>query len=254
MSPEETIYQLVKDNYAKVGNPLDYVRAIVAPLIVEQLNQTIIGCQSCPIGRTSAHSCFKGTGNEPILVVGEYPLPSQQRINGMVVPYGSDTKEGTVFHKMFEAMCVDESRLAWINVINCLPTWRDEDGNIQSRPPTRTERTTCSTYLEYVIRMLQPKFLILVGNTALSALVPNGKMTIMQVHGQLMQVRGIPAVPIISPSYIIEQEKNGNIAEELQKQMHYDFQNDVAIAINTAHKMLPREGIIKEEKNKVRCA
>lgn len=247
MSPEEQIYQLVKENYRKAGNPLDYIEGIIKPLCIEQLNHAIACCRTCAIGAGSVHSRFAGTGNEPVLVIGEHPMMGQQGSEGLVPPY-EGTPEGKLLLDTFHQAQADMSRFAWINVTNCMPAIPRADGSMGPRPPASRELQACRPFVDFVMRVVRPRYIILMGNTPLNVFFRG--YAISKIHGKELGYNGIPVMPVLSPANIIRQGQMGRVSPELQEQNEMLFRQDIAMAVQAASMRFPEEKIMRQEAEK----
>lgn len=228
------IYNLVKDNCPPEYNPLDYVSDIVRPLAIEKANECIRACASCDICRYKIKTLFKGTGREPILIIGETAILNQE---GVTFPY-EGTQEGEMLNKIFTAFGVDTTKLMWINTVNCCSARTTEEGIPQKRAPTVKEARECHVFLDYIIRATEPKMIILLGNIALNAFK---KDTILKAHGKLIDVKGIPAMPMYNPSYFLDMQDIKS-AEEI-KQDKLDLCEDMKKAFLYFDNIYPEDKI-----------
>lgn len=196
---KKKIYNLVKDNCPDDYNPIDYVLDIIKPLAVKKINNCIKDCNTCAICDNKTKTVFNGNGTEPILIIGETALSTQPFLSA---PFDS-SREGNLLIYALEQLKVDTSKIMWTNTVNCFPYHKNISGTKIKRPPMLTEVKECSVFLDYIIRSFQPKMIIILGNIALNTFM---KDTILNVRGQKIEIKGIPAFATYSPSYLIDIE------------------------------------------------
>ena len=243
MSPEDQILSLVKENYQKVGNPVDYVQAIVKPLALEQLRKAMEQCNACPIATNKTRTLFKGTGYEPIMMISNHPLDTQAG-SGVTYPF-RDSEEEKILNILLNYYQVDRTKLCWMNLVNCFPTVQAEDVKIQeSRPLKGSEIRMCSGFLEYAIRIVRPRFLILFGNEVLNYF---NVVTLNKAHGKRFEFMGIPCMPVPDVSRVVIAMHDKDMLPEEIEEKKLDLQNDLGKAFALADKLLPEEHILMNE-------
>ena len=107
------------------------------------------------------------------MIIGEGP-GAQEDIQGK--PFVG--RAGKLLDKMLEAIQLDRTKVYISNVVNFRPP--------ENRRPTEIEIQRYLPYLKNHIEIINPKILILLGSTALNALVGNEKV-ISKARGQWIQ-------------------------------------------------------------------
>ena len=219
-SPESLIKTLVEENCPQDYNPIDYVVDIVRPLAINKLNNCLTECNSCDICEHNTKTLFKSNGFEPVLFIGETALLSQK---GTTYPF-KGTEEESMFNKLFKAYGIDSTKIAWINVVNCCSHRIDASNKHQKRAPTSKEINECKIFLDYAIKTLNPKMIIILGNIALNVFKSD---TILKAHGKFIEVKGIHAMPTYSPSYFLDMKgiKSDRDIEEDKTDFCIDMKN-----------------------------
>ena len=138
-------------------------------------------CGSCKLAQqaTGLDRCVtaEGPDNPHLLIVGKLPLGSRQR------------EELRLY---LEEAGIDVTRVAYTAVNKCR-VWDLVAG--------KKEQKACSPYLTQEIELLAPKWILALGNEALSATV--GRSGIMKYRGQTFDhPSGAKVVPTISPSMV----------------------------------------------------
>lgn len=151
-----------------------------------QLKIRQAACNLCPLSEfvdDPRDICTVGDGpiDADILVVSK--MPDSRKYRALV------TKE-------LKAVGIDISRVMFTGAVKC-PTWE--------RQPGRKDVKTCSsTYLNAEIEIVDPKFILALGNEALQATA--GRSGITKYRGQIFEYGGFsnPKVfPTVSPSMVL---------------------------------------------------
>lgn len=170
--------ELEPDRLTECGT-LDELRAVVAE------------CRRCSL-RDGAHGVVFGEGapDSAIVFCGEGPGAEEDR---QLRPFVGAA--GKLLDRMLAAMGLDRFANAYIlNVVKCRPP-----GN---RAPTEEERELCRPNLEAQLRLLNPKILVLLGATALSAFhLEDTRIT--RIHGQWTFRDGIWMMPTFHPAALL---------------------------------------------------
>jgi DNA polymerase len=140
-------------------------------LQAESLAAACGACRRCGLAATRQQVVVgRGNPNARLLLVGEAP-GAQEEVCGQ--PFVG--RSGRLLEAMLAAAGLDSEQDLYIaNVIKCRPP-----GN---RKPSRTEIETCRPWLERQIAMVRPQLVLLVGATALEAL--------LGVKGGITKLRG----------------------------------------------------------------
>ena len=216
---KNTIYNLVKDNCPIDYNPTDFVLDIIKPLAKDKLNQCIKECHECDICKNNIKTFFNGTGNEPILIIGETALSSQ---NQDCYPF-EKSEEGILLSNILNDLCINFNQISWINSINCFCSRTDSQNNITKRPPTEQEAQSCSLFLNYAINSFRPKMIILLGNIALNMFKYE---RLQKILNKQIDIKGIPSFAVYSPTYALEMDKlnhDSSFVKDLYEGLQHSF-------------------------------
>ena len=219
MKPEEQILALVKE--VNPYNPLEYARNIVKGFAREKLDQYILACQDCPI-HSSIKTLTYGSVDASVLIVGSYALEEQKKIEANSTYPFVGTKAYDILNKTLKFYGFNPEEFFFINAVNCCPTSVISDKEFM-RIPNLEEERNCKIFLDYAIQLLQPIFIIILGNVALNHFV---KDSIMNLHGKLIQAKGIPAIATYSPEYLLWCQQHTPDAYEYEKEIFlHDFES-----------------------------
>ena len=104
-------------------------------------------------------------------------------------------KSGQLLEKILASVRLDTANDVYIcNVVKCRPP--------NNRTPTAGEVTACVGYLKEQVRLVDPKIILLTGNTALKGLL-NVKQGITKVRGNWMEWEGRHCMAIFHPAYLL---------------------------------------------------
>ncbi len=134
-----------------------------------------------------------------VMIVGEAPGRDEDRIGRPFVG-----RAGQLLDRMFAAIGLardaeDPARALYItNVLN----WRPP----QNREPTPEEIALALPFLARHVALVDPAVLVLMGNTALAALLGRKGITRLRGHWQQIDLPGVgtkPALPMFHPAYLL---------------------------------------------------
>lgn len=146
-------------------------------------------CQLCNLHKSSATICVPATlAEEPtdILVIGDAPGVQDSRAGAYL-----QGKLGAELYRALDKIGIDH--FAYTGVVKCTPP----DG----RKPEPAEVKACSRYLQAEIAKLQPKYVLVIGATAVKHVCKEAKIT--GVVGKVIERDGIKYMPCFSPAYVL---------------------------------------------------
>ena len=128
---------------------------------LEKLKNEIGLIKNCNLKKNATNLVFgDGNINSKIMIVGEGP-GAQEDIEGK--PFVG--RAGKLLDKMLEAIQLNRTKVYISNVVNYRPP--------ANRKPTELEIKRYFPYLKSHIEIIDPKILLLLGSTALNALIGN---------------------------------------------------------------------------------
>jgi len=136
----------------------------------------------------------RGNPQAKIMIVGEAPGPQENVIGKPFVG-----KAGQLLDQILQAAKFDPEKDVFIsNSVFRMPP--GDDGK-NFRKPTNEEIEYYKPYLLEIIRLVDPKILLLTGNVATQSLL--GKTGITKLRGQWFDWNGRFVMPIFHPSYLL---------------------------------------------------
>ena len=160
-------YNLINANLLFNNTPINrynndfHISNDTKKLKLERLKKNIQLIKNCELKKSATNLVF-GDGNidAKIMIIGEGP-GAQEDSEG--IPFVG--RAGKLLDKMLEAIQLDRDKVYISNVVNYRPP--------ANRRPTEDEIKKYLPYLKTHIEIINPKILILLGSTALTALVGN---------------------------------------------------------------------------------
>jgi uracil-DNA glycosylase family 4 len=151
-------------------------------------------CELCPLHRTAQHVCLMGRGAIParVMVLGEAP---GEREDDVGKPFQG--RSGKLLDSLLEKAGLSRDKIYLSNAVKCRPP--------ENRTPKQKEVKACSVYLQKEIEEVRPKFVLLLGATALKACV--GKAKITELHGSPIYKDGITYFPTFHPAAALRDPK-----------------------------------------------
>jgi DNA polymerase len=183
--------------------PRKAIEATTLPDDIDALTAMIAGCTKCPLHQWRTRT-VPGVGNPhpDIFFIGEGPGKDE---DAQGIPFVG--RAGQVLTRMISKMGYTRDEVFIGNIVKCRPTVNNEGR--RDRPPTPEEMEGCLPYLRKQIELMQPKVLVLLGNTALQGLF--GFKGITRRRGTWLEYDGIPTMPTFHPSFLL---RNGGSSSE----------------------------------------
>lgn len=165
---------------------------------LDELRAALEAFDACALKRTATQLVFAdGAEDARIMVVGEGPGAEEDRKG---LPFVGPA--GQLLDRMLGSIGLDRGL---VRVANVVP-WRPP-GN---RAPSDTEIALCLPFLHRHIALIEPKLLVLLGATAVKALI-GGREGISRLRGKWQEI-GIPdleasirVLPTYHPAYLLRQ-------------------------------------------------
>jgi len=159
-------------------------------------------CDLCTLNESAKHICLLGHGPKraPILLVGEAPGANEDEGGEPFIGQAGQLLDQAL--KRFAQ--IDRSDVYVTNVAKCRPP--------DNRTPSRKEIKVCvENYLDREIAQVRPKFMLLMGNSALLGVL--GKSGIMKHHGTPTKLdfdgHTVQVMPTIHPAAVLRNPKWG---------------------------------------------
>ena len=207
-STEQQIIKLVQEK--NPVNPARYVLDCMGNYIRDKLNDNIKQCKACPFNKHK--TIIEGDLKRAyILAISDYPDEEQLDGNECSSPfYHHSCMDGLQYtmNKYFRT-----NTIVYSDIVHCYP----HQGDTMCIPDKITVNK-CYPFVHNLIMAMQPMYIIIMGNIALSALC-EGK-TVLKNHGTWTKIYGIDTLITYNPRSLTEQN---DIAEK----WGYDFMAEI---------------------------
>jgi len=163
---------------------------------LENLKKKISEIDNCDLKKNANNLVFgDGNSNSKIMIVGEGPGEKEDQ---MGKPFVGDA--GSLLNKMLSAINVKRDSVYITNVVNYRPP--------NNRKPTVAEINRYSKFLIEHILIIDPKILIIMGSTAMEALV-GSNLKISKERGKwkdiLLKNKTFLSIITFHPAYLLRQ-------------------------------------------------
>jgi len=162
-------------------SPLDDSLSLVA--------EEVRACKKCPLSLTRT-SAVPGEGppDARVVLVGEGPGRNEDLEGRPFV--GAAGKQLEAF---LRDAGLSRGDVYITNIVKCRPP--------ENRRPTGAEAEACHPYLERQLRLVRPKIIVLLGDTALKRFLPDESLS--SAHGRTFKQGGVALFPTYHPAAMI---------------------------------------------------
>lgn len=175
-------------------------REAQSTLLWQELESRALGCRACPLCHGRTHVVFgEGSTNTSLMFIGEGP-GADEDLQGR--PFVG--RSGQLLTQILDAAGISRSGIYITNIVKCRPP--------ENRTPLPEEMMHCDKYLQTQILLIRPAMLVLLGNTPTKWILRTTE-GITRLRGRWFEWRGIPAMPMFHPSYLLrfpDQNKKGS--------------------------------------------
>ena len=141
---------------------------------LDKLKKSILSLNNCDLKRQAKNIVFSdGNPNSKIMLIGEAPGANEDEEG---LPFVG--RAGALLDKMLAAIDLDRKKVYISNIINYRPP--------DNRKPTDEEIKRYLPFITKHIEIISPKILVLLGSTALNALIGN-EVVISKMRGKWIE-------------------------------------------------------------------
>ena len=196
----EEILKSIDSNYVYNNEPINRFKNVNEAenikLQLENLKNKISLVDNCDLKNNAKKMVFSdGNINSQVMIVGEGPGEKEDEIGK---PFVGDA--GNLLNKMLSAISIDRKNVYITNVVNFRPP--------NNRKPTSAEINRYSIFLREHILIINPKILIIMGSTAMEALVGNN-IKISKDRGKWKEIiiknKTFISIVTFHPAYLLRQ-------------------------------------------------
>lgn len=169
---------------------------------LEIIRDEVKNCTKCELHQTRTNTVFaRGNPAAALCILGESPGQSEDEQG---IPFVG--KSGQLLDQTLTQLGLDIEKDIYVcNAIKCRPP--------NNRKPTEAEIDTCFDFLDEQIKLVNPKVIVALGNSAVSALLPI-EYGITKIHGQFFKRGKALVMGCYHPSYVLRNGASGQVYEE----------------------------------------
>ena len=172
---------------------------------LEKLKSQISSIKNCDLKKNATNIVFAdGNPNSSIMIIGEGPGANEDKEGKPFVG-----RAGKLLDKMLEAIKLNRKNVYISNVVNFRPP--------MNRRPTETEINRYLPFLTNHIEIISPKILLLLGSTALNALIGN-EIVISKARGKWIKKKigkiNTEVIASFHPAFLMRQPEQKKYAWE----------------------------------------
>ena len=161
----KAINRYKKDNFGISGDKTENL---------DKLKKSILSLKNCDLKRQAKNIVFSdGNPNSKIMLIGEAPGANEDEEG---LPFVG--RAGALLDKMLAAIDLDRKKVYISNIINYRPP--------DNRRPTDEEIKRYLPFITKHIEIISPKILVLLGSTAMNALIGN-EVVISKMRGKWIE-------------------------------------------------------------------
>lgn len=156
-------------------------------------------CKLCPLHKEAQTVCLIGDGPVPadVMVIGEAPGFREDEVSR---PFSG--KSGRLLDETFDKFGLDRSEMFISNVNKCRPP--------ENRTPNKTEQKACRPFLDAEIEHVKPKYILTLGNAALSVIRKSG---IMKHRGEVAPFGDAQVFSTVHPAAVLRNPRYAQLFE-----------------------------------------
>lgn len=202
---------------------------------MQWLRQTVLDCPVCREHLGASGKVVFGEGNEQadLFFCGEAPGEEEARSGRPFVG-----KAGQLLDKILSAMGLSREKVYMADILKWQP---GHDKPIGTPPPTVEEIAFCLPYLKAQIRIVCPKVVIALGNTAVSGLLgPDPDRRMSSIRGTWQEFDGIPLMATFHPSYLLRRDDSSTKRQVWEDMMQVMEKTGLSISEKQRSYFLPK--------------
>lgn len=157
-------------------------------------------CKECELHKTAQSPCLIGDGPWPceLMFIGEAPGFREDDVNK---PFAG--KAGQVLDAVLGQLGINRTEVYITNVVHCRPP--------DNRKPSMDEIRACRHYLKEEIKHVNPKTIVVLGDTALKGLFNSNLLSIGKERGKILDYKGRRVVVTYHPAAALRNPYFGNL-------------------------------------------
>ena len=201
-------YSLINHNYIFQNTPINRYRnkdnnGLALDKSLSLLRREISLIKNCDLKKNASNLVFAdGNPEAKVMIIGEGPGASEDKEGRPFVG-----RAGKLLDKMLSSINLDRKSVYITNVVNYRPP--------ENRKPTEVEIERYLPFLIKHILIIKPKIIMLLGSTALSALIGENEVISKargKWHDKVFENTSISIMPSFHPAFLMRQPEQKKLA------------------------------------------
>lgn len=160
---------------------------------LDEVENIVKECTKCKLCKNRKNAVFaEGNKKAEIMFVGEGP-GADEDIQGL--PFVG--KAGKLMNEALKGIGLKREEIYITNIVKCRPP--------SNRTPEKEEANSCLDYLRNQVILVNPKIIVLLGNTALKNILGE-EYSITACRGKWIEKKGILYMPTFHPAALLRDE------------------------------------------------
>lgn len=203
-------------------NPIMFIRECIGEYWKDKINNMIKTCEDCPFHSKYKTLIFGDIKYASILILSDYM--HKEQIDNSDKEYMSPFENTEAFSILNDYIFnkINKKAIILANSINCYPYYLDKDNKDNFRPPDLNEIKNCKVFLDWLIDLMRPRYIIIMGRIALRSLTDEN----INYHSWT-NIQGIPSLLTLNPIDLIIKETDSEFKRNRLTQQQELFVSDI---------------------------
>lgn len=180
---------------------------------LNEISEEVKKCNKCELCTNRKNVVFGvGNPNADIMFIGEGPGADEDEQG---LPFVG--KAGKLMNQAFKGLGINREEVYIANIVKCRPP--------NNRTPLKEEANACLNYLRHQVILINPKIIVLLGNTALKNILGD-EFGITKSRGKWIVKKDIKYMPTFHPAALLRDESK-----------KIDFWNDLKLVVEESKRI-----------------
>lgn len=182
-------------------NPISFLRECIGEYWKDKINNMIKTCNDCPFCSKNKTLIYGNTNTANILILSDYMHKEQIDNSEKDYMFPFENTEAFIILKDYIFSKINRNAIIMANSINCYPYYLDKDNKDSFRPPNLNEIKNCKVFINWLIDLVRPRYIIVMGKMALRSLTEEN----INYHNWT-NIYGIPVLVTLNPIDLVIKE------------------------------------------------
>lgn len=203
-------------------NPISFLRECVGEYWKDKINKMIKNCNDCQFCSKHKSLICGSTKSASILILSDF-LHKEQIDNSdknYIYPFENTEAFSILNDYIFNR--INKNAIILANSINCYPYYLDKNNKDSFRPPNFDEIKNCKVFLNWLIDIARPRYILIMGKIALRSLTNEN----IDFHSWI-DIQCIPSLLTFNPINLIVKENDSEFKKNRLTQQQELFIKDI---------------------------